>query len=92
MEVWPEFLAGSWGREFIAGGVGGMAGVMAGHPLDTLRIHLQQPHVVGSTAISNSAFSVIRRINAVGGPLGFYKGMGAPLTSVPFQVFSICMH
>ena len=85
MEFWPEFLGGSWGREFIAGGVGGMAGVMAGHPLDTLRIHLQQPHI-GSTA-TDSAFTLIRRINAVGGPLAFFKGMGAPLASVPFQVY-----
>lgn len=43
MEFWPEFLATSGGREFVAGGVGGMAGVLAGHPLDTLRIRLQQP-------------------------------------------------
>lgn len=58
-----------------------MAGVIAGHPLDTLRIHLQQPRM----GTPNSALSLIRRINAVGGPLAFFKGMGAPLASVPFQ-------
>lgn len=83
MEFWPEFLASNWGREFVAGGLGGMAGVIAGHPLDTLRIHLQQP--VGSSSTPPSAFNLIRRINATGGPFAFFKGMGAPLASIPVQ-------
>eukprot|EP00250_Pteridium_aquilinum_P018114 c23952_g2_i1 orf=725-1651(-) len=83
MEFSQEFPATSWGREFVAGGLGGMAGVIAGHPLDTLRIHLQQPR--GLSTPSCSAFSLIRRINATGGPLAFFKGMGAPLASVPVQ-------
>ncbi|KAI3715039.1 hypothetical protein L6452_22005 [Arctium lappa] len=32
MDLWPEFLASSWGKEFVAGGFGGIAGIMAGYP------------------------------------------------------------
>jgi solute carrier family 25 carnitine/acylcarnitine transporter 20/29 len=32
MVFWPEFFASSGGREFVAGGVGGMASMLAGQP------------------------------------------------------------
>ncbi|XP_077220043.1 mitochondrial substrate carrier family protein [Tasmannia lanceolata] len=79
MEFWPEFLASSWGKEFIAGGFGGMAGVISGHPLDTLRIHLQQP----SNKIS--AFNLLRGMVASEGLSSLYRGMSTPLASVTFQ-------
>ncbi|KAK3159678.1 hypothetical protein QOZ80_1BG0049710 [Eleusine coracana subsp. coracana] len=105
MEFWPEFLATSGGREFVAGGVGGMAGVLAGHPLDTLRIRLQQPppHVISpSTGIvaaarrpPASAVAMLRGILRAEGPAALYRGMSAPLASVAvqnamvFQVYAI---
>ncbi|KAL5729279.1 Mitochondrial arginine transporter bac2 [Ranunculus cassubicifolius] len=79
MDFWPEFLAKSWGREFVAGGMGGMAGVISGYPLDTLRIRLQQP------SNTRSATSLLRGIVSAEGPLALYRGMGAPLASVTFQ-------
>ena len=85
MEFWPEFLASSWGREFVAGGLGGMAGVISGHPLDTLRIRLQQP----ASSIDRrpvSAVGLLRSIVASEGPTALYRGMAAPLASVTFQV------
>ncbi|KAL5226438.1 hypothetical protein ABZP36_014703 [Zizania latifolia] len=91
MEFWPEFLASSWGKEFVAGGVGGMAGVLAGHPLDTLRIRLQQPPPPVSPGITTvpgrpaSAFALLRGILRAEGPSALYRGMGAPLASVAFQ-------
>uniref|UniRef100_A0A0E0JFT4 Uncharacterized protein n=1 Tax=Oryza punctata TaxID=4537 RepID=A0A0E0JFT4_ORYPU len=91
MEFWPEFLASSWGKEFVAGGVGGMAGVLAGHPLDTLRIRLQQPPPPVSPGITAapgrpaSAASLLRGILRAEGPSALYRGMGAPLASVAFQ-------
>lgn len=90
MEFWPEFLASSWGKEFVAGGVGGMAGVLAGHPLDTLRIRLQQPPPPVSPGITAarrppSAVALLRGILRAEGPSALYRGMGAPLTSVAFQ-------
>ncbi|OUZ99939.1 Mitochondrial carrier protein [Macleaya cordata] len=79
MDFWPEFLASSWGKEFVAGGIGGMAGIVSGYPLDTLRIRLQQP------SNTSSGFSLLRNIVAAEGPLALYRGMGAPLASVTFQ-------
>ncbi|XP_074285314.1 mitochondrial arginine transporter BAC2 [Silene latifolia] len=78
MEFWPEFLASSWGREFVAGGFGGVAGVVAGYPLDTLRIRQQ-------STTSGSAIGILRRLLAAEGPSALYRGMGAPLASVTFQ-------
>ncbi|KAF8388989.1 hypothetical protein HHK36_025673 [Tetracentron sinense] len=78
MDFWPEFLASSWGREFVAGGFGGMAGVISGYPLDTLRIRQQHSN-------TGSAYSILRRIAKTEGPLALYRGMCAPLASVTFQ-------
>ncbi|KAH6758278.1 Mitochondrial substrate carrier family protein [Perilla frutescens var. frutescens] len=78
MDFWPEFLANSWGREFVAGGVGGTAGVIAGYPLDTLRIR-QQNSATGSAA------QILRRLVTAEGPFSLYRGMAAPLASVTFQ-------
>ncbi|XP_047314722.1 mitochondrial arginine transporter BAC2 [Impatiens glandulifera] len=79
MDFWPEFLASSWGKEFVAGGFGGVAGIISGYPLDTLRIH--QQHSPGGSAIKT-----LRNIVAGGkGPLSLYRGMAAPLASVTFQ-------
>lgn len=78
MDFWPEFLASSWGREFVAGGLGGMAGVVSGYPLDSLRIMQQHSR-------SGSAMTILRRVIATEGPGALYRGMGAPLASVTFQ-------
>ncbi|XWS20307.1 hypothetical protein CRYUN_Cryun31cG0089300 [Craigia yunnanensis] len=78
MEFWPEFLASSWGREFVAGGFGGIAGVISGYPLDTLKIRQQSSN-------SGSALSILRRVVSREGPGALYRGMGAPLASVTFQ-------
>ncbi|GAB2228112.1 hypothetical protein Droror1_Dr00009942 [Drosera rotundifolia] len=79
MDFWPEFLASSWGREFVAGGLGGAAGIVAGYPLDTLRVRQQQSRNAGS------AVGILRRVLASDGPAGLYRGMAAPLASVTFQ-------
>ncbi|KAL0342025.1 UNVERIFIED_CONTAM: Mitochondrial arginine transporter BAC2 [Sesamum calycinum] len=78
MDFGPEFLVSSWGKEFVAGGVGGTAGVLAGHPLDTLRI--RQQHSTNGTA-----FGILRNVVAKEGPCALYRGMLAPLASVSFQ-------
>lgn len=79
MDFWPEFLANSWGREFVAGGIGGMAGVVSGYPLDTLRVWQQ------SSPSGSSAFSMLRNVVSAQGPTALYRGMAAPLASVTFQ-------
>ncbi|KAJ6794121.1 putative mitochondrial arginine transporter BAC2 [Iris pallida] len=87
MDFWPEFLASSWGREFVAGGFGGMAGIVAGYPLDTLRVRLQQPRSSSSAATPTppSAVRLLRSIVKSEGPAALYRGMAAPLASVTFQ-------
>jgi len=101
MEFWPEFLATSGGSEFVAGGVGGMAGVLAGHPLDTLRIRLQQPPPPPAGGLAHaprrrdttaqpSAARLLRGILRAEGPSALYRGMAAPLASVAFQVSQLC--
>ncbi|KAK7335940.1 hypothetical protein VNO80_28087 [Phaseolus coccineus] len=79
MEFWPEFLASSTGKEFVAGGLGGTAGIISGYPLDTLRVMQQNSF---NTA---SAFSILRNVLANEGPTALYRGMAAPLASVTFQ-------
>ncbi|XP_027344647.1 mitochondrial arginine transporter BAC2-like [Abrus precatorius] len=78
MDFWPEFLASSSGREFVAGGLGGTAGIISGYPLDTLRIRLQNTK-------NGSAFTILRHMVSREGPTSLYRGMGAPLASVTFQ-------
>ncbi|KAK1310101.1 Mitochondrial arginine transporter BAC2 [Acorus calamus] len=81
-------MASSWGREFVAGGLGGMVGVVSGYPLDTLRKLIQQPH-----HHPVSAFNLLRRIVASEGLFALYRGMEAPLAAVTFQnavVFQVC--
>nr|POF27345.1 mitochondrial arginine transporter bac2 [Quercus suber] len=82
MDFWLEFVASSWGRStgypLLAGGFGGMAGIISGYPLDTLRIRQQQ-------SISGSAFSFHCNVVGKEGPAALYRGMGAPLASVTFH-------
>ncbi|GAV64490.1 Mito_carr domain-containing protein [Cephalotus follicularis] len=77
-QTFPQFLASSFGREFVAGGFGGIAGIISGYPLDTLRIRLQSSN-------SGSAYSILRGVVTAEGPAALYRGMGAPLASVTFQ-------
>lgn len=79
MDFWPEFLASSSGREFVAGGFGGTAGIISGYPLDTLRIRQQ------SGGQNGSAFNILRQMLSKEGFCSLYRGMGAPLASVTFQ-------
>ncbi|KAK1434110.1 hypothetical protein QVD17_11028 [Tagetes erecta] len=78
MDFWPEFLASSWGKEFVAGGCGGIAGIMAGYPLDSIRVRQQ-------SSPTGSAFNILKNVAAKEGPLALYRGMAAPLASVTFQ-------
>ncbi|KAK7325180.1 hypothetical protein VNO77_29318 [Canavalia gladiata] len=78
MDFWPEFVASSTGREFVAGGFGGTAGIISGYPLDTLRVIQQNSN-------NGSAFTILRNMVAKEGPSALYRGMAAPLASVTFQ-------
>eukprot|EP00897_Mesotaenium_endlicherianum_P009939 jgi/Mesen1/8974/ME000056S08375 len=84
MEFWPEFLGKDGIKEFAAGGLGGMAGVIAGYPLDTVRIRIQQPQV-GTSGGPASPFTLLKEIVKKEGPFALYKGMASPLATVAFQ-------
>ncbi|CAN4088914.1 unnamed protein product [Withania somnifera] len=60
MAFWSEFLASSWGREFVAGGFGGIAGLVSGYPLNSFRVRQQNSR-------SGSAY-VFRLVVATDGP------------------------
>ncbi|XP_029439788.1 solute carrier family 25 member 48 isoform X2 [Rhinatrema bivittatum] len=74
--------------DFIAGWVGGVASVIVGHPLDTVKTRLQAGKGYGSTL--NCILRVYRNENVA----GFFKGMSFPLASIAvynsvvFGVFS----
>ncbi|XP_072939065.1 mitochondrial basic amino acids transporter-like isoform X2 [Epargyreus clarus] len=60
--------------DFIAGCIGGSAGIIAGHPLDTLKVHVQ----TGRGSALECAKNLLK-----GGTLSTaYRGVGAPLGGV----------
>ncbi|KAL9836441.1 solute carrier family 25 member 48 isoform 2-T2 [Geothlypis trichas] len=75
-------------QDFVAGLVGGIASVVAGHPLDTVKTRLQAGQGYGNTL--KCVLTVYRNESLT----GFFKGMSFPLasigvySSVVFGVFS----
>ncbi|CAD7703906.1 unnamed protein product [Ostreobium quekettii] len=76
---WPPRLSPAF-KDFLAGGIGGMAGVVAGQPLDTVRIRLQQrSNKYAGTA--QAWGSIVYKEGAK----SLFKGMMYPLTTAAFQ-------
>nr|XP_061803248.1 mitochondrial carnitine/acylcarnitine carrier protein-like isoform X2 [Nerophis lumbriciformis] len=72
-------------KNFVAGGVGGACLLLAGHPLDTIKVRLQtQPKAssLSRYAIYTGTFDCFRKTISKEGILGLYKGIGAPLVGV----------
>lgn len=65
-------------KDLNAGTVGGVAGIAAGHPLDTVKVRLQTLDASKPTA---GVVSTLRQIVAAEGPLGLYKGLLSPILS-----------
>ncbi|KAI8808868.1 mitochondrial carrier domain-containing protein [Cladochytrium replicatum] len=65
--------------DFVAGVFGGCAGVLAGHPLDTIKVRLQDANL---GAIYRNPLNTFIRIAKEEGPQGFYKGMASPIVGV----------
>ncbi|XP_011373559.1 mitochondrial basic amino acids transporter [Pteropus vampyrus] len=68
--------------DFLAGCAGGVAGVLVGHPFDTVKVRLQvqsmeKPQYRGTL----HCFQSIVKQESV---LGLYKGLGSPLTGLTF--------
>ena len=79
----------SW-WDFTAGWVGGSAGVMAGHPLDTVKVRQQALARAGM-------LEVVRDTARKEGARGFFKGMMYPLltagaiNSIFFGVYGVTL-
>lgn len=66
--------------DLFAGSLGGAAGVLAGHPLDTVKVRLQTQH--GPTPQYRGTFHCFKLIVQKEGFRGLYKGMSSPLLSL----------
>lgn len=81
--------------DFISGFNGGVAGVLVGHPFDTIKIRLQTQNSLNPryTGALHCFSSIIRQES----PVGLFKGMATPiitiagLTSVIFGTFGFCL-
>ncbi|KAI8925454.1 mitochondrial carrier domain-containing protein [Entophlyctis helioformis] len=65
--------------QFIAGGLAGVAQVLVGHPLDTVKTRLQ----LGGAEFKGPMDCIVKTARHEG-ILGLYKGMAAPLVGVAF--------
>ncbi|KAM9343416.1 mitochondrial carnitine/acylcarnitine carrier protein [Pholidichthys leucotaenia] len=69
-------------KNFVAGGVGGTCLLLAGHPLDTIKVRLQTQPKTARYVLYTGTYDCFRKTVSKEGILGLYKGMGAPLAGV----------
>ncbi|KAK2585527.1 hypothetical protein KPH14_010169 [Odynerus spinipes] len=71
-------------KYFLSGGFGGICTVIAGHPLDTIKVRLQTMPLVGPNEkpLYTGTFDCAKKTITKEGIRGLYKGMGAPLIGV----------
>lgn len=74
-------------HDYIAGGIGGLSGLVIGHPLDTLKVKQQVPdHVSGLVPPSTTTrhfglWSTLKSIHEEGWSRGHFRGLMSPLFS-----------
>jgi len=68
--------------DFGAGCVGGAAGVVAGYPLDTVKVKIQTQDVSSGRLMYNGTFDCLKQIINKEGGRSLYKGMSSPLIGV----------
>ena len=79
--------------EFVAGCVGGVAGIGVGHPFDTVKVRLQNDTV----GRFKGPIDVLQQTMKKEGAIGLFKGIETPLiSSVPnqavlFGVYGVCL-
>ncbi|KAL7415624.1 mitochondrial carrier domain-containing protein [Mrakia frigida] len=69
------------GLDFFAGSAGGVAGVVVGHPFDTIKVRFQHPSFRGRYGSTAMAFKTIVREENV---RGLYKGVMSPIAGISF--------
>lgn len=77
-------------KYFISGGFGGVCTVLAGHPMDTIKVRLQTMALPkpGEQALYRGTWDCFSKTIKREGFFGLYKGMSAPLTGVA-PIFAI---
>lgn len=77
-------------KYFLSGGFGGVCTVLAGHPMDTIKVRLQTMPLpqAGQVALYGGTWDCFRKTIQKEGFRGLYKGMSAPLTGVA-PIFAI---
>ncbi|XP_077179790.1 mitochondrial basic amino acids transporter isoform X1 [Paroedura picta] len=68
--------------DFLAGCVGGAAGVMVGHPFDTVKVRLQVQNI--KKPLYRGTFHCFQSIIKQESALGLYKGIGSPMMGLTF--------
>ncbi|KAK1943401.1 Mitochondrial basic amino acids transporter [Phytophthora citrophthora] len=63
-------------RDLNAGTIGGVAGIIAGHPLDTIKVQLQTSSEAGVGVLRT-----LRRVTSSEGAAGLYRGVLSPILS-----------
>lgn len=71
-------------KYFLSGGFGGICTVLAGHPLDTIKVRLQTMPIpaAGQNPLYAGTLDCAKQTIAREGFRGLYKGMSAPMTGV----------
>ena len=69
-------------KSTVSGGVGGSFLVVAGHPLDTLKVRLQTQKPVNGVMPYKGTIDCVKKTFKAEGVRGFYKGMLGPLVGV----------
>ncbi|DBA73969.1 hypothetical protein WJX77_007513 [Trebouxia sp. C0004] len=67
-------------KDFLAGAAGGVAGIIAGQPLDVVRVRLQQ-----KSSCTKSLASMWQLIVRQEGMRSLFKGAGYPITTIAMQ-------
>jgi solute carrier family 25 (mitochondrial carnitine/acylcarnitine transporter), member 20/29 len=77
-------------KYFLSGGFGGVCTVLAGHPMDTIKVRLQTMPIPkpGEVALYAGTWDCFKKTINREGFRGLYKGMSAPLTGVA-PIFAI---
>ncbi|GBP22444.1 Congested-like trachea protein [Eumeta japonica] len=77
-------------KYFVSGGFGGVCTVLAGHPMDTIKVRLQTMPlpIPGEPALYTGTWDCFKKTVHKEGFRGLYKGMSAPLTGVA-PIFAI---
>ncbi|CAL8313797.1 unnamed protein product [Lota lota] len=68
--------------DFLAGCIGGAAGVLVGHPFDTVKVRLQVQNV--DKPLYRGTFHCFQSIVRQESMLGLYKGIGSPMMGLTF--------